>query len=107
MKAALLGVGVCCRSRRQKDRLRPSGDEERNELTCLSRSRSAPAAQVRRARALLAVAADQSYTEAALLAGRHSGDTIGDWVSRFHREGMVAVIPRQGGGPSLRSMARS
>jgi transposase len=89
-------------SRRQKDPLRPLGDEERNELTGLSRSRSAPAAQVIRARTLLAVAAGQSYTEAALLAGRHTGDTIRDWVSRFNREGMVAVIPRHGGGPPLR-----
>jgi transposase len=55
-----------------------------------------------RARTLLAVAAGQSYTEAALLAGRHTGDTIRDWVSRFNREGMVAVIPRHGGGPSIR-----
>ena len=89
-------------SRRQKDPLRPLREEERNELTGLSRSRSAPAAQVIRARALLAVAAGQSYTAAALLAGRHTGDTIRDWVSRFNREGMVAVIPRHGGGPPIR-----
>jgi Helix-turn-helix domain len=98
MKAALFGMGVCCMSRRQKDPLRPLGEEERNELTGLSRSRSAPA-QVIRARTLLAVAAGRSYTEAALLAGRHTGDTIRDWVSRFHREDMAAVIPRHGGGP--------
>src|SRR3954452_21483368 len=65
MKAAILGVGVCCMSRRQKDPLRPLGVEERNELTCLSRSRSAPAAQGIRARTLLAVAAGQSDTKAA------------------------------------------
>src|SRR3954469_18020095 len=94
-------------SRPQKDPLRPLRDEERTELTGLSRSRSAPAAEVIRARSLLAVAAGRSYTEAALLAGRHTGDTIRDWVSRFNREGMVGVIPRQGGGPPLRSMARS
>src|SRR3954453_13482505 len=84
-------------SRPQKDPLRPLRDEERTELTGLSRSRSAPAAQVIRARTLLAVAAGRSYTEAAILAGRHTGDTIRDWVSRFNREGMVAVIPRHGG----------
>ncbi len=78
-------------SRRQKDPLRPLRDEERNELDSLSRSRSAPAAHVIRARTLLAVAAGQSYTEAAVLAGRHTGDTVRDWVSRFNREGMVAV----------------
>jgi transposase len=89
-------------SRPQKDPLRPLRDEERTELTGLSRSRSAPAAQVIRARTLLAVAAGRSYTEAALLAGRHTGDTIRDWVSRFNREGMAAVIPRHGGGPPIR-----
>jgi transposase len=89
-------------SRRQKDPLRPLREEERNELTGLSRSRSAPAAPVIRARTLLAVAEGRSYTEAALLAGRHTGDTLRDWVSRFHREGMAAVIPRHGGGPPLR-----
>jgi hypothetical protein len=49
-------------SRRQKDPLHALGDEERTALSRLSRSRSAPAAQVARARALLAVADGQSYT---------------------------------------------
>src|SRR3954467_2076618 len=89
-------------SRRQKDPLRPLRDEERTELTGLSRSRSAPAAPVLRARALLAVAAGQRHTEAAILAGRHTGDTIRDWVSCFHRQGVAAVVPRQGGGPPVR-----
>jgi transposase len=89
-------------SRRQKDPLRPLRDEERNELDSLSRSRSAPAAQVLRARSLLAVAAGQSYTEAALLAGRRTGDTIRDWVSCFNRQGVAAVVPRHGGGPPVR-----
>jgi Helix-turn-helix domain len=102
MKAAIFRVGVCYMSRRQKEPLRPLGEEERNELTGLSHSRSAPAAPVIRARTLLAIAAGRSYTEAALLAGRPTGDTLRDWVSRFHREGMAAVIPRHGGGPPLR-----
>ena len=89
-------------SRRQKHPLRPLREEERNELDGLCRSRAAPAAQVIRARALLAVAAGQSYTEAASLVGRHTGDTIRDWVSRFNREGVAAVVPRHGGGPPVR-----
>ena len=89
-------------SRRQKDPLRPLRDEERNELDSLSRSRSAPAAQVLRARSLLAVAAGQSYTEAALLAGRRTGDTLRDGVSCFNRQGVAAVVPRHGGGPPVR-----
>src|SRR3954449_1081392 len=88
-------------SRRQKDPLRPLRDEERNELDCLSRSRSVPAAQVLRARSLLAVAAGRSYTEDAILVGRRTGDTIRDWVSGFNRQG-VAVVPRHGGGPPVR-----
>jgi hypothetical protein len=39
-----------------------------------------PAAQVLRARALLAVAEGRSYSAAALLAGRRTGDTMGDRV---------------------------
>src|SRR4051812_17256606 len=89
-------------SRRQKDPLRPLRDEERNELDCLSRSRSVPAAQVLRARSLLAVAAGRSYTEAAILVGRRTGDTIRDWVSCFNRQGVAAVVPRHGGGPPVR-----
>jgi transposase len=87
-------------SRRQKDPLRPLRDEERTELTGLSRSRSAPAAPV--IRALLAVAEGRSYPEAAILAGRPTGDTIRDWVSCFHRPGAAVVVPRQGGGPPVR-----
>ncbi len=47
-------------SRRRKDPLRPLTADERQELTRLSRSPSAPAAQVERARALLAIAKSRS-----------------------------------------------
>src|SRR4051794_11235366 len=60
-------------SRRQKDPLRPLSDAERLSLSRLSRSRSAPAAQVARARAVLAVADGQSYAMAAELVGRATG----------------------------------
>ena len=62
-------------SRRQKDPLRALGDEETAALSRLSRSRGAPAAQVAHARAVLAVADGQSYTAAARLVGRRTGDT--------------------------------
>src|SRR5215213_7258559 len=45
----------CPMSRHQTDPLRPLTADERQELTRLSRSLSAPAAQVERARALLAI----------------------------------------------------
>ena len=50
-------------SRQQKDPLRPLRAMERVSLVRLSRLASAPAAQVARARALLAVAEGLSYTD--------------------------------------------
>ena len=89
-------------SRHQKDPLRPLTPDERTELTRLSRSQSAPAAEVERARALLAIAEGASYTAAARLVGRGHNETISAWVRRFNREGLAAVRPHHGGGPRLR-----
>jgi transposase len=86
----------------QKDPLRPLTADERKELTRLSRSQSAPAAEVDRARALLAIAEGASYTAAARLVGRGHNETISAWVSRFNREGLSAVRPHHGGGPRIR-----
>ncbi len=88
-------------SRRRKDPLRAMTASERESLEQLGRSTSAPAASVARARALLAVAAGCSYTEAARRVGRRSGDAVGDLVARFNREGVAAVEPRHGGGPRV------
>jgi transposase len=88
-------------SRRRKDPLRPLTPDERIALTRLSRSPSAPAAQVERARALLAIAEGASYTAAAHQVGRRHNETISAWVSRFNRDGLAAVQPRHGGGPRL------
>src|SRR4051812_50218235 len=85
-------------SRPQKDPLRLLSDAERRALARLSRSQSAPAAQVARARALLAVAEGQRYTRGAQLVGRHTGDTVARWVAGFNRPGLAAVVPRHGGG---------
>jgi transposase len=89
-------------SRRQKDPLRALTDEERTDLARLSRSQSAPAAQVARATALLAVAGGQSYLAAARVAGRRHGETVARWVARFNQEGLAAVRPRPGGRPPIR-----
>ena len=89
-------------SRRRKDPLRPLTADERQELTRLSRSLSAPAAQVERARALLAIAAGANYTAAAHQVGRRHNETISAWVSRFNRDGLAAVRPGHGGGPRIR-----
>lgn len=85
-------------SRRLADPLRPLTAEERTVLRRISRSSREPAAQVARATALLAVAAGQSYTEAAHAAGRRSGDAVAHLVARFNRESVAAVEPRSGGG---------
>ncbi len=80
-------------SRQQKDPLRPLQDAERVSLVRLSRSASAPAAQVARARALLAVAEGQSYTAAAQLVGRCTGDAVARWVAGFNTAGLAAIVP--------------
>ena len=85
-------------SRHRKDPLRPLTPDERIALTRLSRSPSAPAAQVERARALLAIAEGASYTAAAHQVGRRHTETISAWVSRFNRDGLAAVRPGHGGG---------
>src|SRR3954467_10336371 len=89
-------------SRRWKDPLRVLSADERSELTCLSRSQHASAAQVARATALLAVADGQSYLAAARQAGRRDGDTVAAWVARFTRGGLGGVVRPQGGGPPIR-----
>src|SRR3712207_4440147 len=92
-------------SRDRKDPLRPRTPDERIALTRLSRSLSAPAAQVERARALLAIADGASYTAAAHQVRRRHTETISAWVSRFNHEGLAAVRPGHGGGPPLRYAA--
>ena len=89
-------------TRRKKDPLRPLADGEQQTLTRLSRSRTAPAAQVSRAKALLAVANGEDYQAAARAAGRRSGDAVARLVSRFNAEGLDATRPRHGGGHKVR-----
>jgi transposase len=85
-------------SRRKKDPLRELTEPERRELVQLSRSHSAPAAEVIRAKILLAVAVGDDYQEAARSVGRRSGDAVSHLVARFNTEGLAALTPRHGGG---------
>ena len=78
-------------SRQQKEPLRPVQDAEQAALSRLSRSSGAPAAQVARARALLAVAAGQGYA-AAQLVGRRTDDT----VARYGTSPLVPGVNRAG-----------
>ena len=86
-------------ARRQKQPLRPLTNEERTQLEQIARAQSWPAAQVARAKALLAVADGRAFTQAARSAGRKSGDAVGTLVARFNARGVAAVVPGHGGGP--------
>ena len=86
-------------SRRQKAPLRPLTAEERVLLGRVARARSERADRVARAKALLGVADGANFTEAALAAGRKSGDAVAHLVARFNQGGLAAVDPRHGGGP--------
>lgn len=88
--------------RPQKEPLRPLTTEEQTALLHLSRAQTEPAACVARAKALLAVAVGQPYTDAARAAGRKSGDAVAHLVTRFNRAGLAALIPGHGGGQPKR-----
>ncbi len=85
--------------RRVKEPLRPVSDDERWYLEHLSRSSSAPTAQVVRAKLLLHVAAGMGYGMAVAAEGRRSGEAVAHLVGRFNQEGIEALEPRHGGGP--------
>jgi len=86
----------------QKDPLRPLTPDEQNHLEHLSRSRTDPAAQVARAKELLAVADGVSFEDAARQAGRKSGDAVAHLVVRFNRDGIDALGEHHGGGQPKR-----
>jgi len=85
-------------SRKKKDPLRELTEPERRELESVGRSQAAPAAEVARARLLLAVARGDDYQDAARSVGRRSGDAVSHLVARFNAEGLAALTPRHGGG---------
>ena len=87
--------------RPQKQPLRPLTEAENQYLQSISRDRDTPAAQATRARGLLAVSEGKTYAAAARACGQSSGDTVANWVIRFNREGLGAVVPRHSGGRPL------
>lgn len=74
-------------SRPQNDPLRPLTVNERGRLEHGSGSHSEPAAHVARAKALLAVADGNRFTDVALATGRRSGDAVAQLVTRFNQDG--------------------
>ena len=87
-------------SRRKTDPLRTLTDEELESLGRASRSATAPAAEVARAKTHLAVHAGHDNQKAAAAAGRLGGDAVSHLVARFNREGLPALRVRHGGGPA-------
>ncbi len=87
-------------SRRKKDPLRLLTEQERQSLSQMSRSQSAPAVEVTRAKMLLLVADGHDYQEAAQAVGRGSLEAVSNLVTRFNQEGLAALQPRHGGGAS-------
>ena len=87
-------------TRRRTETLRELSDSERTVLARISRSDSEPASHVAHAKGLLAVTAGKTYTEAATVAGRTTGDTVARWVSEFNREGLAALEHKHRGGPA-------
>jgi len=92
-------------TRRKKDPLRTLTEEERKWLERISRSYSEPAAHVVRAKEILAVADGYSYTQAAKMAGRKSGDAVSHLVEQFNQEGIAIIQPQHGGGPKRKYTA--
>jgi len=84
-------------TRRQKNPLHELTEEEKSWLEKITRSLSEPASHVARAKEILSVANGKTYTEAAKLAGRRSGDAVAEVVQRFNQEGLNAIQPGRGG----------
>jgi transposase len=82
----------------QKEPLRAMTEEEAAWVRRIARATREPANHVIRAQQLVAVAAGQSYSQAARLTGRRSGDAVAQLVRRFNREGVQALERRGGGG---------
>src|SRR5262245_60001390 len=89
-------------ARRPLTPLRPLTPVERTTLEQVARAHSERANRGARAKALLAVADGATFTNAATLAGRRSGDGVAQLVARFTRLGLAALDRRYGGGPPVR-----
>src|SRR5947207_1312021 len=93
----------------QKEPLRALGEQEERELQRVVKATSERMDAVRRAKALLAVASGQSFTQAARQADFKSGDSIGKLVKRFNQQGLQVLRIGSGRGrkPTYRHAERS
>jgi transposase len=78
--------------------LRDLTQEEEHTLQRLAKATSERVDVVKRAKALLAVQAGKSYTQAAKLAGYKSGDSVSQLVERFNQQGLAALLIAAGRG---------
>ena len=78
--------------------LRTVTPEEEQTLERIVKATSERVDVVKRARAILAVQAGQSYTQAAREAGYKSGDSVSQLVERFNQQGLAALQIAPGRG---------
>jgi transposase len=93
----------------QKEPLRALTSAEQVGLERIARAGSERVDRARRARALLAVAAGQSFAQAAVQAGVRSPSTVAQLVGRFNRLGLAALDIAAGRGrkPTYDGVARA
>jgi len=93
----------------QKEPLRTLSEQEERELKRLAKATSERQDVVWRAKALVAVASGQRFTEAARAAGLTSGDGVSKLVSRFNQHGLAAlsIAPGTGRKPTYTSEQRA
>ena len=96
-------------ARAQKEPPRAVSAEEQAALERIAQASSARVDRVRRATALLAVAAGQPFARAAHQAGFRSGTAVAELVGRFNRRGLAALAIAKGRGrkPSYDATARA
>ena len=85
-------------SKPQKEPLRKLSEQEQQELQRIVKATSERIDTVRRAKALLAVTAGLSFTQAASQAGLKSGDSVRNLVQRFNQRGLLALQIAAGRG---------
>ncbi len=93
----------------QKEPLRTLSEQEKRELQRIMKATSERLDVVRRATAVVAVAAGKPFTEAAHEAGLKSGEGVGKLVKRFNAQGLAALSIAAGRGrkPTYTSEARA
>ena len=88
-------------ARRQTEGLRGLSEEERTTLARVARQTSGRHDEVRRATALLAVAAGASFAAAARGAGYAGGSAVQALVKRFNARGLAALTIAPGRGAKV------